>query len=343
MDNIIVSSIPSASVPYGLVVDRLGRLTNREVRERPLKRDVRPQFRKEDELIQPGQSPSKEQLENLKKDVIFKMLLGDEDYAKQVAIPFIKAFWGHLTEVTDLKLKTTTLTGSTKDSRNVCPDTVWQSQKTGDVFLIEMQRRYQDFYNQRLSLYDGKLRATLAKKSSDWDYNQVSVFVLGMADFDLERPASDSCIYEYVSMNTKNNQDLLTGRDWKMLIDLRKASRVRQAAYSERDKWIYLLNNFHKLKRIPAFLKEGYFDQVIKIAKNLNRTKMEELEDFFWENYQKDLAREAKAEERAIWMNKIKNIIKSFISLHPNYSIQEAAAQLGIEERLVRSVFPAGV
>ena len=69
---------------------------------------------------------------------------------------------------------------------------------------------------------------------------------------------------------------------------------------------------------------------------------MEELADFFWEILQDDLAREARAkaeaEGEAEGMNKI---IRYFISTHPAYSIQEVAAQLGVEEQLVRSVFPA--
>lgn len=350
MDNFTVYTKQPVPVPYALFVDRYGILTNHEVRESSPKRERRPAFHGEDELIQPDtRSPSLMQRENLKKDVIFKMILSDQNYAEEVATPFIRAFWGHLTEVTDLKLKTTTLQGSTVDSRDAFPDTVWQSQKTGNVFLTEMQRRRQNFYNQRLSLYDGKLRASLAKKGSDWDYNQVSVFVLGMADFDLERPDCGDYIYEYVSMNPRNNKDLLTGRDWKMLADLKKARSIRPKAYTERGKWIYLLNNFHKLKKIPAFLKEGYFENVIKIAKNLNRTKMEELTDFFWENYQKDLAREAeeigmargmaegKAEGKAEGMN---IVIKSYLSTNPYCSIQDAAAQLGVEEQLIRSLCP---
>lgn len=73
MDNVTVFSTRPASVPYGLVVDRYGRLANREVREDSLKRERRPRFRKEDQLIQPDtQSLSPAQLENLKKDVILK-------------------------------------------------------------------------------------------------------------------------------------------------------------------------------------------------------------------------------------------------------------------------------
>jgi len=362
MENITVFNTQSAPVPYALFVDRHGILTSREVREKPLKRERRPAFPRENELIQPdSQGRSLAERENLKKDVIFKMLLNDQNYAEAVVTPFLRAFWGHLTEVKDLRLKTLSLQGSTKDSRAVSPDVVWQSQATGDVFLIEMQRRSQDFYSQRLSLYDGKLRVTLAEKGSGWDYNQVSVFVIGLADFDLQRPPCDDYIYEYVSMNPKDNKDLLTGRDWKILADLKNARTLRSKNYTEREKWIYLLNNFHKLKRIPAFLKEGYFENVIKIAKNLNRTKMEELMDLFWENLRDDVNREKIAKVRAEGEAKgrakgraegraegvaeglakgMNKIIKYFISAHPSCTIQDVSTQLGVEEQLVRSVFP---
>ena len=123
-----------------------------------------------------------------------------------------------------------------------------------------------------------------------------------------------------------------------------KAKNIKLETYTEKDKWIYLLNNFHKLKEIPEFLKEGYFEKVIKIAKNLNRTKMEELTDFFWELYQQDLAREAKAEGKAEGLeegeaNGMNVVIKSFILNNPNCSIQEAAAILGVDEQIVKPLF----
>lgn len=353
MENINVFNSQPPSVPYQIIVDRQGRLIDREVREGSYKREKRPVFQKEKGLIQAyDQPPTPAQQENLKKDAIFKMLLNEQKYAEEVATPFIRAFWGHKTEVSELKVITATLQGSTMDSRDAIPDTIWQSQRTGDVFLTEMQRRPQIFYNQRISLYEGKLRATLAEKGQGWDYNQVSVFVLGMAEFDLERPPSEDYIYEYVSMNPKNNKDLMTGRDWKMMADLKKAKKIKTGEYMEREKWIYLLNNFHRLKRIPSFLKGGYFDKVIEIAKNLNRTKMEELMDFLWEFHKKDLHREAMelAEAKGLakgmakgmtkgmakGMDMVKNIIKSFISTHPSCSIQDAAAQLGVEEKLIK-------
>lgn len=114
---------------------------------------------------------------DLKKDMAFKLFLGDEQYKEEVAIPFHKAFRGHLIEITDLQLTTAPLIGSTLDSENHNPDVVWQCPHTGASFLTEMQRRRQVFYNQRISLYAGKLRSSLAKKSAKWDFDLVGVYV----------------------------------------------------------------------------------------------------------------------------------------------------------------------
>ena len=82
----------------------------------------------------------------------------------------------------------------------------------------------------------------------------------------------------------------------------------------------------------------------------------EELSAFFAKLYKEDLAREAaaiaeargfaKGEARGFaWgeakglakaMNMMRNMIRSFISANPTCSIQAAAAQLGVEEQLVK-------
>ncbi|UAY56114.1 hypothetical protein [Arachidicoccus terrestris] len=79
---------------------------------------------------------------------------------------------------------------------------------------------------------------------------------------------------------------------------------------------------------------------------------MEDLEDFFWELYKEDLAREAKAEgfvegyiesfdkEHPEGI-KLQNIVESFISLNPeDCSAHDMAAFLGIEEALKRCLYP---
>ncbi|UAY55423.1 PD-(D/E)XK nuclease family transposase [Arachidicoccus terrestris] len=139
---------------YGMYVNRWGKLTSHEVQERP---DSLKGYKKEAGSIQTAARPlSNRQRADLKKDLVFKLLLGSEQYKKEVILPFHKAFWGHLTTIRDLTPAIPPLTASTVDTRTVNPDVVWQDPKTGAVFLTEMQRRRQEFYSQRISLYEGR-------------------------------------------------------------------------------------------------------------------------------------------------------------------------------------------
>ncbi|UAY55356.1 Rpn family recombination-promoting nuclease/putative transposase [Arachidicoccus terrestris] len=345
MNDVPIFNAGPTSLPYAMYIDREGRLTSREVRE-----DMAHQSPSQKENVPTplyGKPWTPKQLSDLKKDMAFKLFLGDEKYKEEVAIPFHKAFWGHLTEITDLDLTTAPLIGSTLDARNHNPDVVWQCPNTGASFLTEMQRRRQEHYSQRISLYDGKLRSSLAKKSAKWDFDQVGVYVLGLANFKLNRQGPSDYLHQYVSLNPEDNSDMLTGRDWKMLADLNKAKKVKPETYTERYKWIYLLNNFHRLKKIPTFLEGGNFDKVIKIAKKINQTKMEEFMDFVDQLHRRDAEEEARqegmtkglAKGREEMMAKLKEI-KAFISVHPKWGIKRIAAIFGVDEQVVSTVMP---
>lgn len=310
--------------------------------------------------------------EDLRKDAAFRLFLGNNLYKKEVAIPFHRAFWGHRAKIKDLVLKSNDFKGATLDSRNMAPDIVWQEPNTKSVFLTEMQRERQLFYGDRVSLYEGKARCLFAIKGIDWDFQQVPIHVLGLADFDLNRKNRMDYIHEFISTNQKDPEELFCGKDWKMLIDLPKFRKAVPENYSERDKWLFILNNFHNLRETPTFLKGGYFEDVIEIAKQLNQTKMEEfmnmLDDFHWRDRVRKLERLTKerVEENAIAVGRTQgraegiiegkaegkaegliegevkgtiNTIKSFLAANPNLlkkSVKDVAAMFQVDEQLVR-------
>lgn len=332
-----------ASVPYGMFVDRNGLFGNFNVCEPISKRDGIYSKHRLGQAKEPLQRSARDKA-ILKKDAAFKMFMGNESNKDLVVLPFLRAFWGHLVDIPDLELKSVSLNPDTLDSRNSIPDVVWQNPYNGDVFLIEMQRRRQPFYFNRISLYDCKLRTALALKGAKWDHSQVSVFVIGLADFRLYRNDPFDFIHEYAGMNTKNNGELFTGQDYKILVDLKLAKKLDPVLFTERDKWLFLLNNFQKLKEIPTFLKGGSFEKVLEIAKNINRLKMEEVMDFIYDLHQEDRIKEAtrkgiakgKAEGKA---EGLITAIKSFIENRPKgrrLTASETALLFGVDEALVR-------
>ena len=116
---------------------------------------------------------------------------------------------------------------------------------------------------------------------------------------------------------------------------------------------MYVINNAHKLNRVPAFLKGSDFENVTDIIKKLNRTKMEELMDYFCELHQRDLEREAeeRVEERGMAKGRVEgmaegrseeraDIIRHFLSVNPDSTIQETAKMLGVSQKMIKSVWP---
>jgi len=350
MDHVNLIAGQPPFVSYAMFVDRHGQLADQEQEVCENKNHDQPTgFRKEEPLIQESDSNlSEKQREDLTKDLVFKLFLGNEEFKEEVAIPFHRAFWGHKTKINKLELKTAPINGSTLDSRKIDPDVVWQDPENGNVFLTEMQRNAQPLYAQRISLYGGKTFATLAVKGSDWNFDLVSAFVLGLANFDLNREGPMDYIHEYASINVNCKEDFLTGQDWKMLTDLKKARTFQPEVFTERDKWIYLLNNFHhfdELENMPAFMVDGSFDKVLDIANKIKREKMDELMDFISELHQGDRERAAKEEGIEIGEGKgIAKAIRAFIANNPNakrMSSQEIAATFNTEEPLVKSIMTA--
>lgn len=312
MNNNVMLYKQSVPVSYSMFVDKDGNFGNHEVREDEASDPSayrRSSFKDED-----GALLLKQELEELKRDAAFRRFLGGKEHKDAVAIPFLRAFWGHRTE---------------------------------------MQRQEQDFYFDRISLYEGKTRAMYAEKGRDWNFEQVPIFVLGLADFDLGRKGPDVCMYEYASMDADGHGELFNDKDWKMMIDLPKAGNNKPVAYSEQDKWLFLLNNFHRLggdfnkiqTELPAFLKDGSFDQVLSIAENLNRIKMEEFMDMALELRLRDRIRagEKRGEVRGKeWARR--EMIKRLFQGFPDFkkeSPQKIASLLGVDAQLVKSVLTA--
>lgn len=351
MNNNVMLYKQSVPVSYSMFVDKDGNFGNHEVREDEASDPSayrRSSFKDED-----GALLLKQELEELKRDAAFRRFLGGKEHKDAVAIPFLRAFWGHRTEINDLVLQSADFLGDTPDARNVLPDVVWQEPETRAVFVTEMQRQEQDFYFDRISLYEGKTRAMYAEKGRDWNFEQVPIFVLGLADFDLGRKGPDVCMYEYASMDADGHGELFNDKDWKMMIDLPKAGNNKPVAYSEQDKWLFLLNNFHRLggdfnkiqTELPAFLKDGSFDQVLSIAENLNRIKMEEFMDMALELRLRDRIRagEKRGEVRGKeWARR--EMIKRLFQGFPDFkkeSPQKIASLLGVDAQLVKSVLTA--
>ena len=351
MEKIPFSNIQPKPVPYGMFVDKWGQLNSHEVAESPS--SWKPGKNKGVRIYGDDPSVAKRKPANLKKDLIFKLLLGNPQYKDEIAIPFHQAFWGHHVDIQDLTMITTPLTPSTFDARSINPDVIWQDPKTGSVFLTEMQRQPQKFYSQRISLYDGKARTVLAVPGNKWDFDQVSVFVLGIADFNLHKQGPSDYLHEYATINLADPGDLLTGKDFKILMDLKKAKKISPDILSQRYKWTYLLNNFHELDKMPDFMKDGFFENVIEIANKLNRNKMEELMDFITELHNGD--REERAREKGVKIGVKIGVekgakeatlktIKTFIENCPkdfNKSAPEIAALFDVDENIVKPLLPA--
>lgn len=154
-----------ASNPYRMYIEWNDALSFREVCENKLRKA-------RESKGDVGLPPTSDELtpeirESLKKDLMFKLLLGNEKHKKRVVLPLIKAFFGDITEINDIVLISPRQQGEVKDSRDAEPDINWQETTTNALFILEMQNSRLPHYHNRLSLYFGKGLAAVALKGQE--------------------------------------------------------------------------------------------------------------------------------------------------------------------------------
>ncbi len=152
----------------------------------------------------------------------------------------------------------------------------------GEQFIIEVQRIRQQFFKDRAVYYTSRLIHDQAPQGGHWDYSLKEVYFIGLMDFALEDSAPEEYLHR-VHLTYENSGEPFYKKLGFTFIEIPKFTKTEQQLSTGMDKWLFVLKNLSRLRKIPVILDSRIFGQLFKIAAVSNLTKEEYMK------YEKDL------------------------------------------------------
>jgi predicted transposase/invertase (TIGR01784 family) len=213
-------------------------------------------------------------------DFGFKFLLGSEP-TKELLIDFLNELFKGRKVITDLTYNKNEHSGPMPESRKMIFDLTGTGQD-GEQFIIEVQRIRQQYFKDRAVYYCSRLMHDQAPKGGKWDYSLKEVYFIGLMDFALEDSDPAECIH-YVHMAYEKTGKEFYKKLGLIFIEIPKFTKTEKELKTGVDKWLFVLKNMSRLKKIPVILNTRIFSKLFNVAAVSNLTK----EDYM--KYEKDL------------------------------------------------------
>ena len=205
-------------------------------------------------------------------DMGFKRLFGSKPN-KQILIHFLNALFKGRKEITDLTYNKNEQLGPRSRSRKTIYDLTCTG-SDGEQFIIEVQRMRQQFFKDRAVYYTSRLINDQAPRGGSWTYKLKEVYFIGLMEF----PFDDSPKKEYlhrVDLRYQKSGEIFYDKLEFIFIEIPKFTKTEKELTTEEDKWLFVLKNLSRLKKIPVILNSRVFSQLFDIAAVVNLNKEE--------------------------------------------------------------------
>ncbi len=148
----------------------------------------------------------------------------------------------------------------------------------GETFVIEMQRGEQRYFADRAVYYLSRMvHEQFRRGEADWKRKGLKeVYLIGLLDFILKSNTSDRYLHNVALTNTYTGEIFYKKLGYKF-IELPKFVKTEAELVTNLDKWLFLLKNLSRLKKIPAVLNKRIFQRVFQIAEVSKLTKEEQV------------------------------------------------------------------
>lgn len=193
----------------------------------------------------------------------FKAFFGDENNKEEVMV-LINALLPEHRKVVEIDYRPTELQGPVIGHNKefqydfVCRD------KSGAVFIVEMQRYREDAWFKRCVSYAS--RAYDRQNKAGLGYDVPPVYLIGLMGVDIEHPDKEYWKDRYISEYTfreKGCYDLLGETIVIIFAELTRFCKGEDECETEQDRLLYLLKNSPQLRALPKWGNEGHCKRIL--------------------------------------------------------------------------------
>jgi predicted transposase/invertase (TIGR01784 family) len=221
---------------------------------------------------------------DLRTDFMFKKAFGQKD----IMIPFLNDILG-TDKIQDIDYRNVEQLGFDAEDRKVYYD-LYCHCSDGKDFIVEMQRRSQRYYRERMvfySTYPIQQQYVDAKRKHEekrpmepfvFNYKLRPIYIISITDFALDHKANWP---EGKFMSKYRIKEDATGELYcetlnYVFVELPRFKKALKQNSALAEKWAYVFNNLAELKSVPDELSEKYFRKLFETAKIVNFTDVEQ-------------------------------------------------------------------
>ena len=193
-------------------------------------------------------------------DFGFKKLFGSEN-TKELLTDFLNQLLPPHHQIKQLTFIKNEQLGQRAVDRKAIFDLYCESE-TGDRFIVEVQKAYQEFFKDR-SIYYSTFAIQEQAPQGEWDFSLSAIYTIGILDFAFKE-AEEGYLHE-VKLRTADGKafcDKLT----YIYIELVKFNKTLEELESAFEKWLYVLRHLANLQERPVALQERIYDKLFRAA-----------------------------------------------------------------------------
>ncbi len=153
--------------------------------------------------------------------------------------------------------------------------------KTGDTFIVEMQKAKIKFFKDRALFYITLPIRTQAQKGT-WNFELEPIYYLAILDFEYDEKEERRKFERYVNLKDQDGDIFYDKLNFKFL-QMPLFTKKENELVSQYDKWCFFLKHLEEFDEIPAILNEPIFQKAFKTAEIAKFSKEE------YDKYQESL------------------------------------------------------
>ncbi|MDR2385191.1 MAG: Rpn family recombination-promoting nuclease/putative transposase [Tannerella sp.] len=216
-------------------------------------------------------------------DFGFKKLFGTEAN-KDLLQEFLPVLLGKEDRIISLRYMNPEQLGGAENDRKAVYDLYCETE-SGEKFIVEMQRNYQEFFKDRSVYYSTFPIQEQARKGVEWDFELNAVYTVGILNFEFKD--GDRGFKQYPYLHHVQLSDTETGRVFYdkltyVYLELPKFAKTEDELETLLDKWMFVLKNLAVLNDRPKTLQERVFRRLFRIAEIEQLSEAERL--VYWES-----------------------------------------------------------